>query len=281
MARDIEVVDPERLEWEGASAHRSGGVRFKTIFTGESGEPDNYWFTLTNVDEYSTPRHRHNFDQLRIMLDGSFGFGERVQPEGSVGYFPAGQYYQQNSTGPSTHIFLQCEGGGRDPYLAPQASRQAAAKLAEIGEFRDGLYYPPDGSEPKDGFEAVWESVVGRPIAYFEPRVDEPIIMQPERFRYVADPDQPGVAEKHLGTFTERRLGVSILRIDEGSTASIEAAPAPATLFFVLSGTGTLTPAEGEARELADRYAFRMLPGDRAVVTAAARLELLQISLPR
>jgi len=281
MTRTLEIVDTSALDWEGAAAHRDGGVRFKTIFIGNpGGEPDNYWFTLTNIDEYSTPRHRHNFDQVRIMLDGAFGFGDRIQPEGTIAYFPAGMYYQQHSVGPNTHLFLQCEGAGRDPYLAPAATRAAAAALAEKGEFRNGLYYPPEeGAEPKDGFEAVWESVCGRPVEYFEPRFDEPVIMDPERFGFVALGE--GLAERHLGTFTERRLGISQLRIEAGASVEVVADGAPTTLYFVLSGSGRAALTGQAGAPYVERAAFRLFGSESASIDATEETLLLKISLPR
>ena len=93
----MRVVQASEARFVGPKAHREGGIQFRYLLEGEEGRRDNYALTLVDIaNAFATPRHRHNFDQVRIMMDGSFGFGPSlVQHKGSVGYFSEGTHYTQ------------------------------------------------------------------------------------------------------------------------------------------------------------------------------------------
>ncbi|MEZ5927987.1 MAG: hypothetical protein R3C55_05850 [Parvularculaceae bacterium] len=71
----------------------------KRLLRGRAGAPDNYELSLVLMDgDYTTPRHKHNFDQVRYMVEGEFGYGrskDEVQQRGTIGYFPEGVSYEQ------------------------------------------------------------------------------------------------------------------------------------------------------------------------------------------
>ena len=49
---------------------------------------------VRNRGSYYTPRHRHNFDQIRMVMEGKFAYaGRKTMRQGSIGYFPEGTYY--------------------------------------------------------------------------------------------------------------------------------------------------------------------------------------------
>jgi len=280
-APDFDIIHANDLEWEGAAAHRSGGVQFKTLFT-NGGGANNFWFTLTQIDEYSTPRHRHNFDQVRYMLDGGFGFGPKVQEEGQVGYFSEGSYYEQQSQGPNTHVFVQCEGGSRSKYLSPQDTRAIGKELAEIGRFENGHYIPPGATEAdaRDGFEAVWEHATGEPVRYSEPRFPEPVIVDPANFDYIDDATQSGVAHQQLMRVTERDLRIGFDRVTAGARYEIVADERDTTIYFVESGEGTVTGPAGQESPYGTWSAFRLGRGARAKLVATTATKLFVLGLP-
>jgi len=277
----FDIVHAAELEWEGAAAHRDGGVEFKTLFT-NGGGAGNFWFTLTRIGEYSTPRHRHNFDQVRYMLDGGFGFGEQVQEEGQVGYFSEGSYYEQQSQGPNTHVFLQCEGGSRAPYLSPQDTRAIGKELASIGRFERGHYIPPGGTEAdaRDGFEAVWEHATGQPVRYSEPRFPTPVIVDPANFAYLDDAAQPGVSHQQLMRVTERDLRIGFDQVGAGATYEIVADDRDTTIYFVEAGEGEVTGPGGERSTYGQWTAFRLGRGARATLVATTATKLFVLGLP-
>ncbi len=285
----MDIVAPDGMQWRRGPEHRSGGVMFKDLFEGGPG-PGNYWLTLVHVDEYSAPTHRHNFDQVRFMLDGQFGFGEQVQPPGSVGYFTAGLPYTQQSMGPCVHLLLQCEGADADPYISADQLSAAVTALKETGRFENGHYIDGSGSGVrKDGFEASWEYTIGRPVSYPKPRYERPLIMQPEVFAFRPDPDQPGVQWKRLGVFTERGIEISFLKIESGASAVIEAAGSP-VLFYVLAGAGVLPVGKGDAlqdaredaplRRWAKGEALRLSPGETGRLACTDEATLFVLRLP-
>ena len=57
---------------------REGVIRAVRILEGEPG-PDNFALKLVNIQgDFFSPRHRHNFDQVRLQLEGSFDYPESV-----------------------------------------------------------------------------------------------------------------------------------------------------------------------------------------------------------
>src|SRR5262249_40413746 len=76
------------------------------------------------------------------------------------------------------------------------------------GEFKDGVFRrraDVEGKRNLDGYQAIWEHVNGRPMVYPKPRYPQPIFMDPANYEWVPVEAAPGVAEKLLGVFTERR----------------------------------------------------------------------------
>ncbi len=277
----METVNADELQWSGGSGHRDTSILFKDLFVGDAGQPGNYWLALVRAETYQAPIHRHNFDQIRYMLDGGFAFGSEVQEEGTIGYFTAGIPYTQRAIGPNVHLLLQCEGGNAARFLSRGQIDQAVSALAQTGEFAGGKYRPNCGDPPKDGFEAVWEHVVGEPVAYPEPRFLRPVIMQPDAFAWREDEHQPGVAWKPIGQFNERCLGVKFLRISAGAQATLP--PEEITrLFFAIRGQGKLhDAAHATDHQWGANAALRLQPGEEATIIGDADSVLLSLDLPR
>jgi quercetin dioxygenase-like cupin family protein len=267
----MKIIHEADAPKHGASAHRPGGVAFTYLLEGEENTPENFSLMLVHVEnEYHAPRHRHNFDQVRIMLDGSFGF-DRGQTQGpqSVGYFTEGLYYTQRGTGPSTTLLLQIGGASGSGYMSNRQLRASVAALEQCGTFHDGVYTRTDGQnrhQHQDGYEAAWEHTFGRSIAYPTPRYDTPIVIAPGAFAWVNDTAQRGVAHKRLGSFHERGLGLSYCKLD--ADASAQVSPVQKTsAWVVLSGHAGLDSA-GET--LVERSALQLSAGEYTTLHAGS-----------
>jgi hypothetical protein len=276
----MDVVDSGEVQWTGPEDHRGGGVAFRTLFVGEEGKPDNYWFNIVRIDEaYHTPPHVHNFDQVRFMLKGDFATADQVQREGTVGYFCEGTRYEQKAEGASLTLLLQTANASRSRYLSLGEIRRANMELQRIGRFEDGVYVATrDGVDVRqDGYEAVWEHINGAPIAYSEPRYDRPILIAPDRFAYTPVSGAPGVARKLLGSFSERALEISFYRLDAGAALALNGAEAGRMLLYVLSGAGMV---DGD-KPFGPACAMRLNAADAGRIEATEPTELYALVLPR
>src|SRR2546427_13294294 len=85
----------ETTPWTPVPAVRGGTIVFKTMLEGQENTPDNYHLLLADTGvTFKSPRHRHNFDQLRFSVAGTTNIGvKRNLEEGDVAYFPEGTYY--------------------------------------------------------------------------------------------------------------------------------------------------------------------------------------------
>lgn len=215
---DLQPVVPVR------SGFRSSGIEFHDLMTGAEGTPGNYGLQLVRVAQhYHTPRHRHNFEQVRVMLEGEFGFGDAVQRQGTVGYFCEGTYYTQDARGPSTTLLLQIGGPSGQGFMSRAQLRGGIDALATRGQFRDGVFTWHDAAGKKhnqDSYEAVWEHVHGVPVRYPAPQYLGPVMLEPERFEWVAAAHDGsranGALWRDLGRFNGRGLTLAQLRLAAG-----------------------------------------------------------------
>ena len=256
---------------------RGGKFVFQRILEGPSGSPDNfYWQIARTFRDFDSPRHRHNFDQIRLQLEGCVDFSKdgKMTP-GTIGYFPEGtRYGPQSSTDDALVAVLQFGGASGDGYMSEDQFQYGVNQLKLQGEFRNGAYFRtrPDGKlETKDGYQAVWEFVKGRALEYSEERYHTPIMIYPEHFRWVAMPKQAGVTAKKLGAFTEVETRLELFRIEPGAALRAD----ENSIYFVLSGHGKI----GESRWL-PRTTIYLQRGESAQLSAETVSEVFHIGLP-
>jgi hypothetical protein len=237
----MKVIRAEDVPFEQHKARaREGGFSFRRLLEGPTGEPDNFVFRMTRLSaDYTSPRHKHNFEQFRLVLEGNADFArDGVLKQGTIGYFPEGTSYgPQSSDAECLILALQFGGASGQGYVSPDQYSEAAVALKKIGEFKDGVFtiIGPDGQKKNtDGFQAVWEQVNQRKMEYPKPRYNVPIFMDPDNFAWRPSAEQPGVAHKHMGTFTEFGSGIDLIRLDAGVEIELE----PHSIYFVLSGSG-------------------------------------------
>ncbi len=216
----MQVTDPESLDWVDGVPHRATTINVKTLV-----EQDGLQLTLSEVHDLTmhSPRHRHNFDQIRIGLDGVATYGRnREIHERMIGYFPEGTRYgpQGVSRIPNTQVVLQFEGASASRYLRAGVLARSTEVLRSAGQFRDGLYFADGERRGVDAFQSVWEHATGRPMVYPEPRYEEPVYMHVDAFAYVPS-GAPGVERKLLGTFGERELSIRMTRLRADADVAI------------------------------------------------------------
>ena len=247
MMQVMHFEDAAVIERQGDD-FRSGAITFRDLLLGEQGRPDNYGLQIVDIPGgYSTPQHRHNFEQIRIMLDGSFGFGAgRVQMPGSVGYFCEGTRYSQHGAGKSTTLLLQIGGPSKQGFMSRAQLQRGIEQLARQGQFKNGVYTWHDAAGVKhnqDSYEAVWEHIHQRKVRYRQPQYDGPVLFRPERFGYRAVAGQAGVALKRLARFNDYGLEIAQLRIEANACCVLDAASQP-YLLFCLQGEGQFSDTE-------------------------------------
>ena len=208
---------------EAVGSMREGKLDQKHLLFGADGSPNNYDLNLgvTGSGGWRTPRHRHNFDQIRYVIEGTLPYSETESlPQGWVGYFPESVYYgpQERSEGLRTMV-LQCGGASGQGYLSVARREAVNAELAQIGEFKNGMYHYTDEhgvEQAVDGSLAIFEHAMGHSLQFAEPRYTDVIAMNPDAFEWLPNGDS-GVQGKWVGTFTERDLRLGFLHLAEGA----------------------------------------------------------------
>jgi len=278
----MRIGEPASAESGVVGNMRAGVLEQKFLLTGRDGDPNNYLLNVgrTGTGGWSTPRHRHNFDQIRYVIKGTYPYAKgKTMPEGSVAYFPEGVHYGPQDR-PEGLEMMVCQFGGASGsgYLSVAQREAANDALKKKGEFKDGVftYFDERGQRHnKDGFEACYEEATGKPLVYPKPRYDDVILMLPENHEWITEAT-PGVATKCLGSFTERNIRIGFVRIDEGATFSAGEQPS-IELLFLSKGRVTL-----DGRKYEPHSAFEFLPQEGPIpVKAVVQAELLRIILPK
>ncbi|MGV7217421.1 hypothetical protein [Bradyrhizobium sp. UFLA05-112] len=261
---------------------REGVLDQKFLLLGEDNSPNNYLLNVgrTGGGGWSTPRHRHTFDQVRYVLKGQYPIAKGVvMKEGSVGYFPESVHYGPQDR-PEGLEMMVCQFGGASGqgFLSPTQREAANAALAKKGTFKEGIYtYVDDKGQRhnKDGSEACYEEATGKPSVYSKPRYDNFIIMDPEAYDWMPT-EQKGVSTKTLGTFTERNTRIGLIRLDEGATFSA-GMQSSIEILFLSKGAVTV---DGKSHH-GERSAFEFQKGEGPVAIKALQpTEFLRIILP-
>ncbi len=276
----MKIVQGDEVPVVRGLQHRGGTIHFRHLMEGEPGTLGNFALTVgLNGGDFFSPRHRHNFEQVRYQLDGTLDFGRdgKMTP-GMIGYFPEGVFYgpqtqKADQDPPPMTVVLQCGGASGSGYLSRNEVREGMEALKQLGEFKDGVFRRrPDvaGRKNTDGFQAIWEHVNGRAMVYPKPRYSGPILMDPENYEWVAT-DQPGVSMKLIGVFTERRSEIAFLRIETGAVYRASGR----ALYLVTAGAGS----DGRDR-LRRMTTIYLQAGEETSLRAAETLELLRLGLP-
>jgi hypothetical protein len=270
-----------------AGDYRTTGKRIsRMLLTGEPGQPDNYKlgysYGSSGGGGWESPRHRHNFEQIRYPIQGDFMLRrDEYLPAGWVAYFPESAYYgPQIKAENLTMLVLQFGGPSGYGYDSAEEIRKGTDDLLREkgGTLEGGLYKYVDAEgnrRNQDASEAVHEYIRGEKMAYPMPRYQDIVVMNPEAYTWVKDKDHAGVAHKWLGSFTERLVKIGFVRLDTGAAFELGTEDS-AELAFVKEGIVT---AEGEKRDTLTAFGTTAAEGAVAL-TAVEETELFYIKLP-
>lgn len=276
----MKVVGHTDDDWR--KDHPTGDIAFHHTLKGDPTERDNFMYILARQDgDFFMPRHRHNFDQIRLPICGDMNLGDGlVLREGQVGYFGEGVPYgpQEDVLGdaqPGERLQLVLQFGGASGYgfMSIEQRRQAWRELEEVGRFEGPNYRHPDG-HLEWGLNAIWRHVFGEVLKYPRPRYTRPLIVDPRSFNWLPLHGAPGVEHKYLGAFSERAVWVEFFRLPAGARWTSTDSRAR-RLFTVLDGEGT---AADEA--VARLSTIQVEPDEGLTLTATSELTLFQIGLP-
>ena len=275
----MKLVHADEIAPRRVSGHRTGDITFQRLLQGDPGGLDNHELSLVrNAGQYRTPRHRHNFEQFRMVLEGEFSWASRRKMKlGQVGYFPEGTPYGPQNVADCLTLVLQCGGPSGQGFLSYDQLHDGHEELRKLGSFEDGIFRRAPGANApatrknQDGYEAIWEHVRGRKLTYPKKRYDEPVIMTPEALDWEPTGDE-GVERKRLGVF-DHGAGAELLRLELGASLAIDAGDA-IQLLFVLEGAG-----RADGRIYRRWSAIGLARGERATLAADAPTEILHLGI--
>ena len=150
--------------------------------------------------------------------------------------------------------------------------------MARGGRFEDGFYVWEDeegNTHNQDAFEAKWEAIYDKKIAYPEARYHSIVLMNPASYAWIKDPENPGVARKLLGAFSEREIRIACVELDKGASLSFGNEPAAEIAFLeegALTHNGTTHGAHSGFATTADEHPQTLV--------AAEDSRLLYLKLP-
>jgi hypothetical protein len=231
-ASQVSAVDADQV-----GSMREGVLTQKHLLIGEDGSPNNYDLNtgLAGSGGWRTPRHRHDFDQIRYVIKGDYPYMDgRVLPEGWVAYFPESVYYgpQDRPEGLQTMV-LQLGGASGNGYLSVAGRDAANEALKAKGEFKGGkfIHVGDDGVQhEQDASEACFEFATGRKLAFAEPRYNDVIVMNPDAYAWIPE-GADGVSIKWIGAFTERNAQIGFIKLDADAVYEAGMLPQTAILY--------------------------------------------------
>ena len=176
--------------------------------------------TADHPHDFFSPRHRHTFDQVRYMINGSVRYGDRTYVEGDCIYIPAGCTYGPMQLTESKenfkHFNIQYQGIAWIPYYPPTEFVDSRRALMAQGRFHHGTFTWKDGRQ-QDAFEVLLEHKTGKPVKYPEPPYEDYVVVRGRNVAWRPAAGYPGVEVKHLGHFTEVGPHMQLVRMASGT----------------------------------------------------------------
>lgn len=261
---------------------RTGKLVQKFLLTGQEGSPNNYLLNvgLTGSGGWGTPRHRHNFDQIRYVLKGKYPVSpHKMMGEGSVAYFPESVHYGPQDRPEGLEMMVIQFGGASGAGFLSTPDREAAnSRLEAKGTFKEGIYTWIDDTGQKhnmDGSAACFEEATGQKLTFAAPRYDDVVMMEPAAYAWMPT-ETPGVSTKLLGTFTERGTRISMMKLEAGRTWNTGRRSQIEVLFL---STGRFT---AQGASYGEKTGVELMPNDAtADITAQQDCTFLVVTLPK
>jgi hypothetical protein len=256
MGLGVQIVDglhAEAKPWR----HRKVVARTVEFSNPSDGRTIKLSFSGQQPGSHFSPRHRHNFDQVRFFLSGHQKFGDLDYYGGDCGYFPEGVFYGPHGTleGPSETVNMQSQGPAWAPFMIRAKIEAAAAELELEGTFdrEKGLFRWASGRR-QDSYEACWEKASGTKVAYVTSNIKTPFIVHGSEVNWSSLPGVQGAQIKELATFNEIGPTLQMIRLEPGA-----ALPAGLSTGHQLA-TLVAGQVEYEGRQLARGHYFYYAP---------------------
>src|SRR5579859_4739602 len=92
---DMKIVHGDEVPFLRGLQYRCGTFHSRNLMEGETGTIGNFSLVLgRNEGDFFSPRHRHNFEQIRFAFEGTLDFSKTGKmAEGMIGYFPEAVSY--------------------------------------------------------------------------------------------------------------------------------------------------------------------------------------------
>ncbi|KQQ85630.1 hypothetical protein ASF65_03500 [Aureimonas sp. Leaf324] len=278
----MRISEASTAEGGQVGSMRDGKLDQKFLLQGDDDSPNNYLLNvgLTGSGGWGTPRHRHNFDQIRYVLKGKYPASpHKIMGEGSVAYFPESVHYgPQDRPEGLEMMVIQFGGASGDGFLSTPKREAANEALKAKGEFKNGIFTWFDEKGQKhnmDGSAACFEEATGKKLVFHPPRYDDIMMMDPEAYAWVGTGTE-GVSSKVLGVFTERNTRIGFLKIDAGATYNTGTRSQIEVLFM---SKGSITV---DGRTYGEKTAIELLPSDAPVDIKANEESLFfTVTLPQ
>ena len=262
----------------GGSGHSSRVIFDSDVLNRDPQRPDNFFVQISYLaeGEFNSPRHRHDFEQFRYMINGEADYPEGKLTDGVLGYFPEGAYYGPQQRLIGTVVVMQFGGPSGSGFVDRKQLKAGFQEMEarELGEFRDGIFRRNPGVEGRrvqDSNEAVFEYIRKRPLVYPDPQYATPILINTNAFPWLPLEGAAGVEEKALGTFSSCRTRAARYRLATGTTFTANGRG----VYMVLSGSGSL--GREPYGELTTLY---LEEGEESTYTASETTQILLLGLP-
>lgn len=250
---------------------------FKTLLTGEEGALDNFRvYFVRQLGAVDIPRHKHNFDQIRVCLEGgpqNFGSGKWIAP-GEIAYFPEGTAYgPEQSNTDRLSLTFQFGGASRNGFIGSKRLHQGMEEMKAFGTFEKGIFtrsgeLKPGEKRSQDSFEAIWEHINGRELVYPRARYGEAILIKPQNFEW--ETGGPGFSRKRLCMFSERQLQLDMLKVEANA---VQPSRGGVQIEFVMAGEGSVN---GEAVRTYSAFSGH----EDFVLASPTGMDVLLVGLP-
>ncbi|MGO4394435.1 hypothetical protein AB4Z46_24040 [Variovorax sp. M-6] len=281
----MKIARVETHAWSAPRTLRGGFLRFKYLLEGEEGSPDNFALTVVDTDQsFKSPRHRHNFDQIRVTLSGSTNYGPKQNiAVGDVAYFPEATYYgpqdQELVGSASVAMVIQFGGASGNGYMSARQMLEAQQRLQSAGRFEGGVFHreaPAQGERKnQDSYEATWEEHNGRQLEYPAPRLTDPVHFRADNIPWVPVRGAEGTYSKELGVFTERNVRLGAIRLEAGARYTLPLVQQGRLLFFT-TGTGKICTTDSWSAH----SAVHLCAGETMDLSAENTSEALILAMP-
>jgi hypothetical protein len=279
MEREMKVSQGDERPVVRALQFRAGTTHLRHLLDGEVGTRGNFMLGIWKSEgDFFSPRHRHNFEQYRYVLDGELNYNRNGKlTKGMLGYFPEGVMYGPQSQDPdkfSLALILQFGGTSGSGFLSQPEVDAAEAELKKVGEFEKGVFRRTSGTGKKnmDGMQAIWEHVNGRPMVYPKPHLINPAFMDPAHYEWSKVDGASNVAEKLFAVSSDRGAESRIVKFEAGASHALRGR----AVYYTLSGNGTVG-----SEPLRAMTSFYLDAGESVEITARETVEILQLGMPK